>query len=245
MSDDRCDWCGREMPEGMRSDARFCGRRCRQAYHRAKPRRLRPSDGSALRFAYADPPYVGKARYYRDQPDYAGEVDHAVLFDRLVGYDGWALSCSADSLPGLLRIAPDGVRVGVWVRGARRTRSLRPSNAYEPVIYCGGRAVAASSRTDVLAHGYHPSLLADGLIGAKPLAFAYWLFELLGMQSGDSFDDLFPGSGSVSLAWRLYSSPHEGAKRLSTYGEIAEPFRVSSAIDVCGKARETNDCGEL
>ncbi|MDY0341738.1 MAG: hypothetical protein RBS17_11085, partial [Coriobacteriia bacterium] len=167
------------------------------------------------------------------------------LFRRLEIYDAWALSCSADSLPGLLRVAPDGVRVAVWVRGVRASRSLRPLNAYEPVIYFGGRAVAAKSRVDTLAHGYHPSLLAGGLIGAKPAAFCYWMFDLLGAHAGDTFVDLFPGSGAVMRAWRLFSSPHEESKRLSTYGEAAEPFRVSSAADVCGQSRETDDCGEL
>ncbi|MDY0292632.1 MAG: hypothetical protein RBR02_09905, partial [Desulfuromonadaceae bacterium] len=72
-----------------------------------------------MAFAYADPPYVGKSGYYADHPDYDGEVDHVDLFRRLEIYDAWALSCSADSLPGLLRVAPDGVRVAVWVRGVR------------------------------------------------------------------------------------------------------------------------------
>lgn len=51
-----------------------------------------------MRFAYADPPYPGlAARYYADQPTYAGEVDHAALVASLEasGYDGWALSTAA------------------------------------------------------------------------------------------------------------------------------------------------------
>ena len=33
-----------------------------------------------MRFAYADTPYVGQAsRHYKQQSDYAGEVDHAAL----------------------------------------------------------------------------------------------------------------------------------------------------------------------
>jgi hypothetical protein len=38
-----------------------------------------------IRFAYADPPYIGQSkRLYGDHPDYAGEVDHAELIDRLM-----------------------------------------------------------------------------------------------------------------------------------------------------------------
>lgn len=48
-----------------------------------------------MRVAYADPPYIGQsAKHYRNHPDYAGEVDHLALIDRLVSEypDGWALS---------------------------------------------------------------------------------------------------------------------------------------------------------
>jgi hypothetical protein len=38
--------------------------------------------GRPLRLTYADRPYPGKARLYRDHPDYGGEVDHAVLIAR-------------------------------------------------------------------------------------------------------------------------------------------------------------------
>ena len=60
-----------------------------------------------MRFAYADPPYLGQAlRHYRDggtakrklERDLdAVEVDHAELVARLNLYDGWALSCSTPS----------------------------------------------------------------------------------------------------------------------------------------------------
>src|ERR1041384_41386 len=56
------------------------------------------------------PPYPGKAFYYRDHPDYAGEVDHADLIARLAAYDGWALSTSAAALPAVLALCPPGVR---------------------------------------------------------------------------------------------------------------------------------------
>lgn len=32
-----------------------------------------------MRIAYADPPYPGQSKLYRNHPDYAGEVDHAAL----------------------------------------------------------------------------------------------------------------------------------------------------------------------
>ena len=36
-----------------------------------------------MRIGYADPPYIGCAHLYHDHPDYAGEVDHVALVDRL------------------------------------------------------------------------------------------------------------------------------------------------------------------
>jgi hypothetical protein len=72
-----------------------------------------------IRVAYADPPYVGQAKkHYGDHRDYAGEVDHRDLIHRLAGDypDGWALSCSCQSLQEILRLAPDGVRVGAWFK---------------------------------------------------------------------------------------------------------------------------------
>lgn len=71
-----------------------------------------------MRMAYADPPYPGLARrYYRDQPTYAGEVDHAALIASLVGggFDGWALSTSSYTLAPIqgrctLSRAPRAVR---------------------------------------------------------------------------------------------------------------------------------------
>ena len=114
--------------------------RCRQARHRflrATGQAGPVAAGRPLRLAYADPPYPGKAWLYRGHPDYAGEVDHAALIRRLAGYDGWALSTSAEALPGVLALCPPGVRVAAWHRGERPTASRWPLHAWEPVIYCG------------------------------------------------------------------------------------------------------------
>jgi hypothetical protein len=85
-----------------------CSVRCRQARHRF----LRAAGyaesvpGRPLRLPDADPPCPGKAYIYRDDLDYAGEVDHAELVGRLAAYDGWALSTSAAALPSVLALCP-------------------------------------------------------------------------------------------------------------------------------------------
>jgi hypothetical protein len=96
--------------------------------------------GQPRRLAYADPPYPGRAAtYYRDHPDYGGEVDHTELVRRLdVEYDAWALSTAADALQDVLAVCPPGVRVAAWLRGERPNKEAQtPLNAWEPVIYAG------------------------------------------------------------------------------------------------------------
>ena len=140
-----CAWCQGKIPDATRRDAICCSVRCRQARHRftnavgISAQRATTS----LRLAYADPPYPGRAaRYYSDHPDYNGEVDHPALIEHLSTYDGWALSTAADALPAVLASCPPGVRVAAWVRGERpNLRAGRPLNAWEPVIYWGGRVV--------------------------------------------------------------------------------------------------------
>lgn len=170
----------------------------------------------ARRLAYADPPYPGLAHYYRGHPDYAGEVDHAVLLSRLATYDGWALSTSARALPAVLALAVAQdlpVRVAAWIRGARPHATSRHAlNAWEPVVYLpvasrGPGGAGAVRRVDVLSHGVTVmSTLPSRVIGAKPARFCRWMFDLIGAGPRDTLDDLFPGSGMVGQAWRAYVS---------------------------------------
>lgn len=232
-----CAWCQVPIPATMRRDAVCCSVRCRQARHRFTRTVGTPATGTGtsqsgggveygrpLRLAYADPPYPGKAWLYRDHPDYAGEVDHAALIRRLSTYDGWALSTSAAALPAVLALCPPGVRVAAWHRGERPTVSRWPLNAWEPVIYTGGRPADPSRandrvgprRIDSLVHGVSPMTTLPGrVIGAKPAAFCRWVFDLLGAAPGDTLDDLFPGSGAVTRAWAAFTgSPDPSPKAL-------------------------------
>jgi hypothetical protein len=157
-------------------------------------------------FAYADPPYPGKAHYYPEKR----EVDHASLVDTLQkNYpDGWALSTSARALRDVLLLCPPNVRVCAWFKGPRHTKSRLALSSWEPVIVCGGRPLRVDVVCDV-ADG----LIAQGrfrafpgaLIGMKPPTFAEWMFALLGAAPGDRLDDLFPGSGAISVAWARYT----------------------------------------
>ena len=124
----------------------------------------------------------------RDHPDYGGEVNHAALIDRLVAYDGWALSTLAEALPVVLALCPPGVRVAAWHRGERPTRSRWPLHAWEPVLYHGGRQLAIGPRrADSLVCGVAPlDTLPGRVIGAKPAAVCRWTSSSASLKSGRS-----------------------------------------------------------
>lgn len=206
-----CRWCRDPIPKGKRRDSRFCSVRCRQAHWRfARDVGTAEATGNPLRLGYADPPYPGLAHYYRHHPDYAGEVDHVALVASLSAeFDGWALSTSARALPAVLGMCVGlDVAVAAWFRGSRPARSRRPLPAWEPVIYHRARRAHVSSQPgdDALVHVSRPRTTDPSrVIGSKPAAFCSWMFGLLGAREGDSFDDLYPGSGGVRRAWELWS----------------------------------------
>jgi len=171
-----------------------------------------------MHFAYADPPYPGKAFYYPENR----EVDYASLVDRLDrSYsDGWALSVSAPGLRDVLPLCPKEVRVCAWFKGPRYTTARRALCSWEPLIVCRGRPLATDRVQRVL-----DGLIARGrfrafpgaMVGMKPPAFAEWMFAQLGATRGDFLDDLFPGSGAIGVAWIRYVSPRApGAQRDSS-----------------------------
>lgn len=201
-----CEWC-RESFQADRQ-AGFCSRKCRQAAFRLRKRRqLEAAHELPQRFAYADPPYPGlSAKYYRDEPSFAGEVDHQELVARLSEpgrYYGWALSTSARALRMVLPLCPPEARVCAWVKPIGvPTASAGIHNNWEPLIVVGGRQ-RPPGRADWLRA--QPARFEGELPGRKPSEFIAWMFDLLGMAPGDALDDLFPGTGIVGRAWASLS----------------------------------------
>ena len=160
-----------------------------RATRRRSPRREVLDDASrAMRFAYADPPYPGKAHYYPERED----VDHQALVERLVGEfgDGWALSTSAAGLQDVLALCPPGVRVCSWHRAVRPTRSRRAISAWEPLIVCGGRELPTDrpqTVRDALAYGGRYRTFPGAMTGMKPPQFAVWMFAQLGARPAISW----------------------------------------------------------
>jgi len=77
---------------------------------------------------------------------------------------------------------------------------------WEPVILRGGRKKVANPIVrDWLTYNTAPrSGARDGIIGGKPRDFCRWVFDLLGAERGDTLDDIFPGTGAVTSAWREF-----------------------------------------
>jgi hypothetical protein len=169
-----------------------------------------------LRVGYAEPPYIGQAKkYYQHHPDYSGEVDHQQLIAQLCDEfpDGWALSLSCQSLQYILGLCPTDVRVMAWVKRYHgMLPGIRLQYAWEPVILRGGRQGPHLTGEHTLRDWVCANPEAwtfrtrppDHVTGKKPEAFCYWLFDCLGLQAGDEFVDLFPGTGAVLKAWHRW-----------------------------------------
>ena len=159
-----------------------------------------------MRFAYADPPYPGKAHYYPENT----EVNLASLIDRLTTEypDGWALSTSSRSLRDVLALCPPTVRVCAWFKGPRPAKSRLALMSWEPLIVCGGRPHATDDLCRVadglIARGRFRAF-PGAMIGMKPPTFAEWMFRQLGASRVDVLDDVFPGSGAIGVAWARFT----------------------------------------
>lgn len=235
----KCAWCRGPLDRRQRQDAETCSKSCRQARHRFRvgPAPALPIAGRPMSFGFADPPYPDKAFYYRDHPDFGGEVDHRELVDRMtrVYPDGWALCTSGASLPFVLRLCPEDVRVAIWVKGSRSGPSYRARSAYEPVIIWRGRddrrMEIDEDLDDVLIWGGRQPSHPGALVGMKSACFAEWAFRQLGACVGDSLVDVFPGSGAVARAWSLYAGDGDVSrhKQLGMF-EPEQPFAQRTAL---------------
>jgi len=153
-----------------------------------------------VKFAYADPPYVGQAKKHYG----ANEVDHKMLIEKLQAeYDGWALSCSAPSLHSLLPLCPPDARIAAWVKPfASFKPGVNPAFAWEPVLFRGSRKRGRDE--DTVRDWCSANItLKKGLAGAKPLDFCNWIIDLLGAKPGeDMLDELFPGTALLTKTWQ-------------------------------------------
>lgn len=156
-----------------------------------------------MKFAYADPPYLGQGKKLYQRPEWDDLATHALFIQKLHAHypDGWALSASSPSLRAILPLCPEDVRVASWVKPfAVFKPNVNPAYAWEPVIFRGGRK---GDRTRLTVRDWfsHVITLKKGLTGAKPEAVCAWIIELLGALPDDQFDDIFPGTGIFGRTW--------------------------------------------
>jgi len=171
-----------------------------------------------MKFAYADPPYLGCGKLYAKNHVDAIDCDDPNWHEQLVRMlcedypDGWAMSLSSPSLRTILPFCPHDCRVSAWVKPfAIFKPNVNPAYAWEPVIWRGGRKFTRAD--DTVRDWVSANItLKRGLTGAKPRDFCKWVIGLMNAQPGDSFVDLFPGTGAFGAAWDDYagtSTPQE------------------------------------
>lgn len=166
-----------------------------------------------MRFAFADPPYLGCCRLYEH---YHGDGSqpwdglcwddieaHRVLIDNLALYDGWAYCMTAPSLRHILPATDDiSYRIASWVKPfAAFKRNVRIAYTWEPVLFSPGRDRSADGAPVGRDHIAESITLKRGLTGVKPDRFNRWVLDLLGFVDGeDTLVDLFPGLGGMGRA---------------------------------------------
>ncbi len=180
-----------------------------------------------MRIGYADPPYPGMARLYRNHPDFAGEVDHAALIARLCRDfpDGWALHTASTTLKLVIPHCPDDVRIAAWVKP---WCSFKPgvgvAYAWEPVILRGGRKRSRGHHS-VKDWAAVNATTQRGLKGAKPEGVCFWIFSMLNLEPTDDLVDLFPGTGAVMRAWQRWQRqirmPEHSAEKQTRMESVA------------------------
>ena len=157
-----------------------------------------------MKFAYADPPYLGCGRLYDahhpDSRDWDDPATHIALADRLLDEspEGWVLSCNPRDLRLYLPAFPPEARVGSWVKTWHQIRPTTTQHAWEPVIWMGGRK--DNKRTPMVRDWLRANATRQrGLPGAKPDEFNRWVLDLMNYEPGDTIDDLFPGTNGLAL----------------------------------------------
>src|SRR5688500_3178182 len=180
-----------------------------------------------MRLAIADPPYppfIGSggrknraSRWYgtgqRSRTDKPADVHpdaalwddpatHRALIERLTAdYDGFAIATSPDGLAAYGEL-PVGARIMAWVKPNAIPGSHRLRSMWEPVILFP----PAGRRSNRGGVGAMPDVLTEpaprrGFHGAKPEAWSRWVLAAMGFDpAADTVDDLFTGSGMVTVA---------------------------------------------
>jgi len=153
--------------------------------------------------AYADPPYVGKAKMYGVDET----IDQALFLVHLdrTFPDGWAYSLSSSHLKYAMSVTvAQQARVAAWVKPWAVYRpGVNPAYAWEPVLFKPARK-ARRNKATVRDFVIENAVMSGPCKGRKPEGFCYWIFDLLQLEPEDEFIDLFTGSGEVERCWNRW-----------------------------------------
>lgn len=159
-----------------------------------------------MKFAYADPPYLGcgclYAKHHPDALEWDSPDRHKRLIELLCNRypDGWAMSLHVPSMKVILPMLPQAARIGAWVKPfASFKPGVNPAYTWEPIAWVGGRK---RERMEPTVRDYVSAniTLKKGLTGAKPDLFCSWVLDVLNAKPGDIVVDLFPGTGAFGRA---------------------------------------------
>jgi hypothetical protein len=176
-----------------------------------------------MKFAIADPPYLGRAeRWYgengcgdgyghgkADQHPEAHLWDLPETHQKLVqqlenDFDGYAIAMTIHSLSTYLQVietdSRNGIRVMAWIKPIAVPSGNRIATTWEPVIVKVPKERRGHSKGKSMKDHLICNPLQSGFMGAKPPSWTEWVLDAMGYQDGDEVIDLFNGSGAVANA---------------------------------------------
>ena len=186
-----------------------------------------------MKFAIADPPYLGRAKIWYGQKmrksqkgikfggtskvnykpaDFNENAEiwdniktHKNLIEKLENeYDGFALCMAHDNLQKLLPFCKPNIKIMIWHKWSIPSRS-RIQNRFEPVLIRIPKSLKGAVKGQTM-----PDVLTwqmrtkSDFAGAKPKEWTYWVLDAMGVDKDDEIEDLFIGSGAVTQAINDY-----------------------------------------
>ena len=174
-----------------------------------------------MKFAIADPPYLGRAhRWYgvggrakggglgrADSHPEAYKWDHPAMHlklaaELLLDYDGFALACTPHSLSTYLSVIPthseNGIKLLSWIKPGSMPTGSRITPSWEAVIIRIPKERKARAVGKQMVDYLICSAPRSGYAGSKPAEWTDWVLNAMGVEAGDTVVDLFVGSGKVS-----------------------------------------------
>lgn len=180
-----------------------------------------------MKFAIADPPYLGSAyRWYglngRAKGHGLGRADqhpeaelwdkpekHIELANKLLNeFDGFAIALTSHSLSTYLSVIKtereNGIRVMSWIKPASLPSGSRITQSYEPVIVKIPKDRKGRNSGKQMVDYLIKAAPRKGFAGSKPKEWTIWVMQAMGVRQEDEVIDLFNGSGAVAKAIEEY-----------------------------------------